>query len=290
MASRFWVGGGASANWAITSPTNWAATSGGTGNQTVPGATDDVIFDGAGAGNGISVIAATITVLSFTVTSGYTSTMTFNANLTVAGNISLGANMTIAGTSSILSSAAGTLTSNGKTWPNGISILTAGATRTFADAWNITGTLSANIAVTITLNGLLTANQITLSNGISQAVTFAGTFGFSVNTLLFGGVLIAISLTLANTITYTVITSFTINQGAAATKATLTSDHATNKAILVLREGATCNCNANLTRIDASGGRAVNTYNGTVTDCLNVNSFNDIFHQSVGMISSVSSY
>lgn len=37
MAARFWVGGGSTANWNATAPTNWAETSGGAGNQSVPG-------------------------------------------------------------------------------------------------------------------------------------------------------------------------------------------------------------------------------------------------------------
>lgn len=86
MAQRFWVGGGSSTNWAATSNTNWAATSGGTGNQSVPGATDDVFFDGSG--NSASNISANISVNTITFLSGYTSTLSHASNIicTVAGN------------------------------------------------------------------------------------------------------------------------------------------------------------------------------------------------------------
>lgn len=42
-AARFWVGG--TGTWDATTTTNWAATSGGTGGQSVPGTSDTVTFD-----------------------------------------------------------------------------------------------------------------------------------------------------------------------------------------------------------------------------------------------------
>ncbi len=283
MAARFWIGGGTDTTWVASPTTNWAATSGGTTRVAAPTSADDVTFDGVGVnGNTVSVISATANALSFTVTSGYTSTITWNGTLVVAGNITLGANMTIAGASSITSSAAGTLTSNGKTWPNSVAATTGAGTRTFADAWTIGGTLTSNITTTFALNGLLTVAAIVISNGASVPVTFAGAFGFITNTLNLGGVLVAINHTFANGVTYTVNTGITINQAASATKPTITSDHATNKAIFNIKQGATCSCNCNFTRIDASGGRAINTFNGTVTTCLNINSFNDIYPAARG--------
>ena len=49
MANRYWVNGGVTNNWSDTS--NWSTTSGGAGGASVPGASDDVIFDGNGPWN-----------------------------------------------------------------------------------------------------------------------------------------------------------------------------------------------------------------------------------------------
>ena len=63
---------------------------------------------------------------------------------------------------------------------------------------------------------------------------------------------------------------------------TFTSDDGTIKAKLKLNQGATCNVLANFTRIDASGGRSINSFNGIITNCININSFNDL--KTIGII------
>lgn len=67
---RFWVKNvsGSPGNWNDTA--NWSATSGGAGGSSVPGASDDVTFDG----NGISgcVFDVAVSVASITATSAYT--------------------------------------------------------------------------------------------------------------------------------------------------------------------------------------------------------------------------
>ncbi len=384
-ATRFWVGGGSSANWSATVPTNWSATSGGVGNASVPGSTDDVTFDGAGLfGNTASTISATITVLSFTVTTGYTNTITHNAVLTVAGNVTLRTSYTIAGTSGMTISAASTITPNSKTWPNvmtwsgantktisgnltisglltvsslttlnqtGTDTLilaggltnssgalsgtarikltggtwTGGASSAISNnldfAGNVTlGTnvgfggvtstmtyISGTITTTsstlttsnnvvfntngitfnnitfgatgnITLNSLLTATgNSTVSAGVSP--TFAGSFGFLFANLIINNVN-AQTVTLNDAATYTITTSLEAYKSRTGATLTITSDHATNKVVLTLNQGATCNLLANMTRIDASGGRTIRTFNGTVTSCLNVQEFHDL--QTIG--------
>lgn len=77
MASRYWVGGGSSTNWAATGNTNWSATSGGANNASVPTTSDDVFFD-ANSGAGPAVINAAANCLSATFT-GFTGTLTHNA-------------------------------------------------------------------------------------------------------------------------------------------------------------------------------------------------------------------
>jgi len=64
MANRYWIAGSAG-NWNDTA--NWSTTSGGSGGASVPGASDDVIFDTNGAGN--CTVNVNINVLSITLSS-----------------------------------------------------------------------------------------------------------------------------------------------------------------------------------------------------------------------------
>jgi hypothetical protein len=375
-ASRFWVGGGSSANWSATGQTNWSATSGGSNNATVPGSSDDVTFNSSG--NSSSTVSATITILSLTISSGYTSTITHNAVVTVAGNLTLNTGYTIAGSSAMTISAASTITGNSKAWANNMTFSGAN-TKTISGNFTITGTLiltgtttlnqtgtdtiiiggltsnsagtsgtarikitggtwsgastvsnNMDIAGNVTISGLVYYNTNTLTyisgtvtttsstlnlqgnltlntNGItwfnitvgtsatitlnslltatgtlslpSASVTMAGSFGFTVGLLLYSNTSAA-TFTLVNTVTYTITTDLTARTSRTGSILLITSDHATNKAILTLNQGASCNLLANLTRIDASGGRTIRTFNGTITSCTNVQEFHDL--QTIG--------
>ncbi len=61
MASRFWVGG--TGTWDNSTTTHWSATTGGAGGASVPGAADDVTFDGL-SGVGTVTLAYSPTILS----------------------------------------------------------------------------------------------------------------------------------------------------------------------------------------------------------------------------------
>ena len=172
--ARYWVGGGSSSNWNATSPTNWSDVSGGSNNFSVPGSTDDVIFDGAlPNGNASSIISAAITIKSWTITSGYTATSTHNAVLTIKGNITLQTGVTFAGGSGIGVSAAGTWTSNGKTWPNSFNIGAGSFIYTLADAWTIGGSLTTtnSVGTNATMNGY----SMTVGGGLT--IQFASILG-----------------------------------------------------------------------------------------------------------------
>src|SRR6188508_2500022 len=165
MAARYWVGGGANTNW-ITAG-NWAATSGGTGGATIPTSADDVIFNGIGVNaNGISTISAVITVLSINITAGFTGTIQHNTTLSITGDITLNNNHTITGNGALnLLGTSGTLTSNGRVWPNSLNCAggSTTVTKTLADNWTI-GTLSAN-SLTTALNG----NTIYLNTALNMS-------------------------------------------------------------------------------------------------------------------------
>ena len=146
------------------------------------------------------------------------------------------------------------LNTAGITWSN-ISINTVGANATLNSLLTISGTLT------------LPTNSV--------ATTFTGTYGFTCGTLA-GGFSGANTLTLESGVTYTVTSALNINTTRIGSIQTITSSSPTVKAILTLNPGATCNALANFTRIDASAGKTISTFNGTVTDCSNVISFNDM--------------
>lgn len=90
MANKFWVGGGATTNW-NASPTNWANSSGGAGNQTAPGTGDVAVFDSAsGTANSVLNTAFTIQGLecdgSTAGTGAYGGTLTHNTSVTLTIN------------------------------------------------------------------------------------------------------------------------------------------------------------------------------------------------------------
>ena len=367
-ASRFWQKQNASFNWNATGPTNWGSASGVSDGASVPTSVDDVFFDGVGGnGNINSTISATITVLSINISSGYTATMTHNAVLTIAGNVTLSTTYTIAGSSGIVISAASTITSNGKTWPNILTFsnintktlngdFTVGGTLTISNATTLnqtgTDTLSCNGLTTISaiitgtakirlIGGTWSSNQsfgvgnyveldgnVSISNGtiystikyISGTITHSGTFytfgdvtldvfpvifvnafflngvhTITINSLLrFSGFILmgqsnkifsgtsgfecatllnfgnAETRTFQNGVTYTINNNFDYRGG------TFISNHPTLRANILLKNGAISSTNSNFTRIDSSGGRTINTWRGTVTDCVNVRSFTDL--------------
>jgi hypothetical protein len=165
-ASRFWVGGGSSSNWNATGNTNWSSTSGGSNNASVPTSADDVTFNGNGNSN--STISAATTILSYTVTSGYTRTSTHNADLTVAGNVTLNTNYTIAGAGHMTISNTCTFNSNGKTWPNNLyfstnTTTTLSSNLTIGGIWSTVGSVSPTInsstTQTLTCNGIFFGNN-----------------------------------------------------------------------------------------------------------------------------------
>lgn len=169
MASFYWIHGAGTANWNTIG--NWSATSGGASNGAIPTTTSDVFFDGAGThGNDASTLSATITVLSFTVTSGYTNTITLTGLFTivVAGNVTLGANFTIAGTGYLQIIANSTLTSNGKVWPNNL-YLSGSFTYTLADNWTVNG------VVIRTGTGVLNGNTLNCAGGLNNGGATSGT-------------------------------------------------------------------------------------------------------------------
>lgn len=77
MAARFWVGG--TGTWSASNTTNWAATSGGAGGQSVPSAADTVTFD-ANSGTSFTVTIDTGYDPIVTSVTGGAATVTLDIN------------------------------------------------------------------------------------------------------------------------------------------------------------------------------------------------------------------
>lgn len=200
-----------------------------------------------------------------------TSTIQFN----IAGNVTFSATGAYSGTFAYTSG----------TWTQSSTLLISGTT-TFNTAGMIWTSINfGGINFTHTINSALTLSGTLTFSGTTGA-TFAGTAGWSTATFI-STATGTTTITLQNSVTYTVTGSFTMR---AALTMTVTSNDGTIKATLTLNNGATCNTSSAFTRIDASAGRAINTFNGTVTTCNNVFSFTDALPpaigRTVGMVSS----
>ena len=204
MASRYWVGGGSSTNWSATGNTNWAATSGGANNQSVPTTTDDVFFD-ANSGSGASVISANITVQSLNCT-GFTGTLTHNTGVTLTINtgtstsflLSAAMTYTAATATSVVAftntSGTADMTSNGKRLGS-LTINGAGGTVRLLDALRVDTATASTITITTGVfnanNFNVTATIVSLSNSNTRTLTMgSGTWTIGllcpVNTVVWG--------------------------------------------------------------------------------------------------------
>ena len=161
MATRYWVGGGASTNWSATGSTNWSAISGGSNNASVPTTGDDVVFNGS-SGSSTSILDQAISLNSFDC-NAYTGTITHNAvTLTITGN-DAGA---IAGvTFRLASGMTFTAGSNARL----VSMTSTSGTSTITTAGKTLGALTLNgVGGTFSLGDDLTVRSdaaITLTNG-----------------------------------------------------------------------------------------------------------------------------
>ena len=188
-------------------------------------------------------------------------------NLDIQGNVTISGNVYYRnGTITYVS---GTITVTSST----LNLVTSCTLATSGITWNNI-TLSNTTALTYTINSLLSASG-TLTIGTGATTTFAGTAGFSVGTLSCANTT-ATTINFKESITYTITTFLSAYFSRTGSIVLFTSSHATTKANLVLSNGAACNCLASFTRIDASGGRPIRSWNGAITDCINIVNFQDL--------------
>jgi hypothetical protein len=188
-------------------------------------------------------------------------------SLTIAGNVTINNGVTIGVTTITYSS--GTVTHLG--------LLNMSGSCTLNTAGIVWGSITINGGGTYTLSSLLTLSGTLTLNG--TVATFGGTSGFICNSFVSSDfVNSSNNLTLVAGVTYTITNAFNFSSTRRGSIQTITSSSGVGgaKAILTLNQGATCNVLANFTRIDASNGRTIRSFNGTITDCLNIVGFTDI--------------
>lgn len=183
MASRYWVGGGSSTDWAATGNTNWSATSGGANNASVPTTSDDVFFD-ANSGSGSAVINAAANCLSATFT-GFTGTLTHNAfTWTIVKSLTMVSGMTYTALTNNATckitfndtASGNTITTAGKTLPT-ILMFGAGGVWTLQD--NITAQTTTITSGTFNANNF-NCNLLKISTGTSAIINMgSGTWTIS---------------------------------------------------------------------------------------------------------------
>lgn len=191
--SFFWVGGGGDSKFSNSA--NWAATSGGSGGVGVPGAGNNVTFDGSGLND--CTIDQVVSVGSITIQGGYKRTITPSS---ASNTITTSAGFSIA--AGLLNLAGGTLTVGGALTVGGGTINLAGGTLTTSGATTVSsgtlnvagGTVAARGGVTVS-GGTLdvaagsftadTAGTVTIGGGTLDAD--GGTVTLSVATTVSGG-------------------------------------------------------------------------------------------------------
>lgn len=213
MASRYWVGGNGN-NWSTTGPTNWAATSGGAADETVPGVGDDVFLD---ASSGANTCNTSTTIKSLDMT-GFANTFTHSASV----NLQIGSAGQTGGICKF--NTAGTMTySRGSATTSDIVFGADGGTNVFTPGGNTFSDVTVNGAgSTVQLAGALTGtttSTLTLTAGTldtnGQAVSF-GLFGSSnsnTRALTLGASTFTITATLGTVWDVTTGTNLTVTAG-----------------------------------------------------------------------------
>lgn len=189
-------------NWSNAG--NWAADGTGSG---VPTAASDAVFSSTSAVNcTVDVVGGAVCRnLNFNGGTGYVGTITMSNTITVGAtsagtpnhSVTLSAGMGInpAGTSGIITRANGTttLTSNGRTWPNGLAINVLNVSvsvATIVGNWVVQGNLTiGNTGASMTLNGafsITVQGNLTLQGAASNNAQIAGTAG-SLTTIVIAG-------------------------------------------------------------------------------------------------------
>lgn len=137
---------------------------------------------------------------------------------------------------------------------------------------------TTNNPATLFLSSSLTASNISLTGNVNTA--FTGSGGFITDTLTYYSTSATTkTLTLQAGNTYIVTGSLNIGVLESANFPNIVTSGSGGGGLarpkLILQQGATCQAAANFIQIDASGGRTINTFSGSLTNTTNIRSFTD---------------
>lgn len=173
MASKYWVGGGSSTSWNATSPTNWANSDGGPGNQTAPAAGDSVFFTNA-SGVGASNWNVTLSLVTLDCTGFRGAVSHPSGTITISsGDLVLptGVGGSYLATSGAFTISGTTGTQKIKSGTNSnLHLLTlsgAGGTFQLQDAFNATAAATSGIALT---NGTLDCQAFAVTMSVFSSL------------------------------------------------------------------------------------------------------------------------
>lgn len=252
MANRFWVGG--TGTWDSSDTTHWSATSGGAGGASVPGAADDVTFNGSSGGGTVTVnFGGTISVKSITA-GAFTGTLDFATN---NNSVNIGNFLSWSG------SGTRTINMGGGTWT------LSGASGSLMDLSNVTGltftSSSANIVLSavsatirsISLGTSFTYGSLTINANSSNSYTSIAATG-----LTFGSITInsGNSVGFPQGITTTVSGALTATGSSSAPVGILSSGPGTNAATISVGSASTIDWGGIL-RITKAGAGSITATN-----------------------------
>jgi len=165
----------------------------------------------------------------------------------------------------------GTWTYTSGTWNGGGNGFAIGGNCTLNLAGMPIARLLTNAAAICTLTSLLTITQ-DIQYSLASGFIFAGTHGFTCTTLTDNSTSTARKITLAAGVEYFVTGALSIIAGWSGGRGSIVSGTPGTKAKLTLSNSATqflANCD--FTDIDASNGSTIWVYNGTISNCNNIN-------------------
>lgn len=198
MATYYWVGG--AGTWNVSSTTNWASVSGGTGGAGVPGVGDNVIFDTSSGTGTVTITSVSAVCLDMTVTA--TQALTLGGSPAIYGSLTLPSGGSVSVTTFQPTFAATTtgktINLNGKTIGsttfNGV-----GGEWTLSNAFSsTTGTITVTNGSFITANFAVTAQAISSSNSNVRSISLGSS---------------SVTLSGSSPVTFTTATNLTFNAG-----------------------------------------------------------------------------
>jgi hypothetical protein len=183
-ANRYWIAG-STANWNSTA--NWSTASGGASGASVPGNADVAIFDANGTGN--CTINATVDILGWSITSGYTGTISQGSNpMTIRSSGATLSGGTFTGGSGTITFVSGACTISGTAFTSTSAAFSTNSnfslnSGSFTDNGG-TMKFTASCTITAATSMTLTMDTMEFSPSAHAAYTIAGAGTINVTKLL----------------------------------------------------------------------------------------------------------